>query len=177
MAYPFEPSHEYFQKMDGLQSMIEKELQKKAHELSKIDSLILSKFMEFQKQNQQLRQDRRSIEILANSRIHNIQSEMDWCERERISVLENEAHQDIREQELDEEFEEVPNFSTKKRVKKAKSVDKSVDPNRLSQKSVNKKLVLNVLHSNSKTTDKLPRFVIEQMIHRHAKPKYKNSRL
>ena len=111
MAYSFEPSHEYFQKMDGLQSMIEKELQKKAHELSKIDSLILSKFMEFQKQNQQLRQDRHSIEILANSRIHNIQSEMDWCERERISVLENEAHQDIREQELDEEFEEVPTFS------------------------------------------------------------------
>jgi hypothetical protein len=165
MAYSFEPSHEYFQKMDGLQSMIEKELQKKAHELSKIDSLILSKFMEFQKQNQQLRQDRRNIEILANSKIHNIQCEMDLCERERISVLENEARQDIREEELDEEFEEVPTFSTKKRVKKAKSVDKSV----------NKKFVLNILHSNSKTTDKLPRFVMEKMIHCHAKPKYKNS--
>jgi len=160
MAYSFDSSHDYFQKMDHLQSMIEKELQEKVQHLSEIDSLILSKFMEFQKQNQKLRQDRRSIEILADSRIHNIQCEMDWQERERISVLENEANQDTREQELDEEFEEVPTLSTKKRVKKAKSG--------------NKKLVLNILNSNSKTTDKLPRSVIQQMIHRHTKPKYKN---
>lgn len=179
MAYSFEPSHQYFQKMDDFQSMIEKELQDKARNLGEIDTLITQKIKQFQQQISLLQQDRHCIEVLANSRIHNIQCEMDWQERERCAVLENEADQDIREQEIDAEFENVPVVSIKrvksKPTKKAKSASKSVDPNRLSQKTqkkVDKKFVLNVLHGNSKTTDKLPRFVIQQ-----AKPKYKNSSL
>ena len=161
MAYSFVPCDEYFQTMAEFQSTIEKELQKKESALREVDSLILSKFMEFQKQNQELRQQRRSIEILADSRIHNIQYEMDLQERARERVLINERLQDIHEECIDAEFEDVPDVSSKKRSKsKANKKDK--------------KLVLNVLNSNSKTTDKLPRFIIQQTLHHRTKPKYKN---
>ena len=170
MAYSFVPCEEYFQTMAEFQSTIDQELEKKACALREVDSLILSKFMEFQKQNQELRQQRRSIQILADSRIHNIQYEMDLQERAREEVLINERLQDIHEECIDAEFEDVPTFSVEKRAKKvAKASKKSVD-----KKSANKKLVLNVINSNSKTTDKLPRFIIQQTLYRRTKPKYKN---
>ena len=170
-------SHSYFQKMAELQLMIEKRLDKKTHDLKEINTLILSNFLEFQKQkqvlceaiefqkqNQELRQELKYIEMLANAEIQKIQCEMYLCEREYISDME-EAQKDIREQEIDAEFENIPVVSTKKRVK-SKSTKKT--------KAFDRKFVMNVLYSNSKLTDKLPRLIIEQTLYRRTKPKYKN---
>ena len=169
-------SSNYFQKMDELQSMIERQLEKKAHDLKEVNSLILSSFiefqkqkqvlceaLEFQKQNQELRQELKYTEMLANAEIQKIQREMYLCEREYISDMEDEQ-KDIREQEIDAEFEHIPVVSTKKRVKKVTKKTKTFD----------RKFVMNILYSNSKTTDKLPRVIIEQTLHSRTKPKYKN---
>jgi hypothetical protein len=105
----------------------------------------------------------------ALDKVANLQYEMDQQERARESVLMNERLQDIHEEYIDAEFEDVPTFSVEKRAKKvAKASKKSVD------KKVDRKLVLNILNSNSKTTDKLPRFIIQQSLHSRTKPKYKN---
>jgi hypothetical protein len=166
--------------MAELQSMIERRLQKKAHDLKEINSIILSDFLEFQKQkeksgklsefqkdNQELRQELQKIEMLANAEIQKIQFEMYLCEREYISDMEDEE-KDMQEQEIDSEFENVPVVSTKKRVK-SKPTKKA--------KAFDRKFVMNILNSNSKTTDKLPRAIIEQTLHRRTKPKYKNRSL
>ena len=172
-------SHNYFQRMAELQSFIEGHLEKKARDLKEINLLILSNFLEFQKQkdevrqglefqkdNQKLRQELQNIEMLANAEIGKIQYEMYCCEREYISDMENQEN-DIREKEIDAEFENIPSVSEKKRVK-SKPAKKS--------KMFDQKFVMNILNRNSKTTDKLPR-AIEQTLHRRAKPKYKNRSL
>ena len=100
----------------------------------------------------------------ALQKVANLQYEMDQQERARESVLMNERLQDIHEEYIDAEFEDVPTFSVEKRAKKVAKASKKVD----------RKLVLNILNSNSKTTDKLPRFIIHQSLHSRTKPKYKN---
>lgn len=171
---PTPMSHNYFQKMAELQSIIEQHLEKKSHDLKEVNSLILSSFIEFQKQknelrnfpefqkqNQALRKDLQDITTFANIQIRNTQTDMYWCEQDYIYEMENQVRQDIIEQEIDEEFENVPVVSAKKRVKKV-------------TKTFDRKFVMNILYSNSKTTDKLPRVIIEQTLHSRTKPKYKN---
>lgn len=170
-------SHNYFQRMAELQSLIERQLEKKAHDLAEINSLILSSFLEFQKQkkelrdfpefqkqNQALRKDLRDITAFANIQIRNIQHEMYHCEQDYIYKMEKEAHEDTREKEIDAEFENIPSISMKKRAKKVTKKAKTFD----------RKFVMDILNSNSKTTDKLPRVIIKQTLRSRTKPKYKN---
>ena len=175
---PTTMSHNYFQRMAELQSFIERQLEQKAHNLKETNTLILSGFLEFQKQNhelrnfpefqkqnQELRKELQDITTFANTQIRNIQTEMYWCERNYISEMDKEVHEDTREQELEDEFENEPCILAKKRVK-SKPTKKT--------KTFDRKFVMNILYSNSKTTDKLPRVIIEQTLHSRTKPKYKN---
>ena len=171
-------SHNYFQRMAELQSFIERQLEQKAHNLKEINTLILSGFLEFQKQNQELRnfpvfqkqnkalrKELQEITSFADTQIRNIQHGMYQCEQDYISDMEKEADEDTLEQEFEEEFENEPCILAKKRVK-SKAAKKT--------KTFDRKFVMNILYSNSKTTDKLPRVIIEQTLHSRTKPKYKN---
>jgi hypothetical protein len=100
----------------------------------------------------------------ALQKVASLQYEMEQQERAHERVLINERLQDLHEEFIDAEFEDVPTFSVEKRTKKVAKASKKVD----------RKLVLNILNSNSKTTDKLPRFIIQQTLHSRTKPKYKN---
>jgi len=154
--------------MDEFQSMIEKELKKKACALREVDSRILLKIEQFKREIGMLNQDRADIDQASRIEVANLQYEMQLQERARESVLINERLQDIHEEYIDAEFEDVPTFSVEKRAKKLTKASKSAN------KKVDRKVVLNLLNSNSKTTDKLPRFIIQQTLHRRTKPKYKN---
>jgi hypothetical protein len=159
--------------MAELQSFIERQLEQKERNLKEINYLILSSFLEFQKQNkelrnfpefqkqnQALRKELQDITTFANTQIRNIQTGMYQCEQDYIYEMEKEEERDV-----EEEFENEPLISTKTRVK-SKPVKKT--------KTFDRKFVMNILYSNSKTTDKLPRVIIEQTLHSRTKPKYKN---
>ena len=169
MAYSFVPCHQHFENMAEFQSMIDKELENKAHSLREVDSRILLKIEQFKREIGMLNQDRDDIEQSSRHAVANLQYEMNLQERARERVLINERLQDIHEEDIDAEFEDVPedvpDVSGKKRFKSK--------PAKTSNK-FDRKFVLNVLHSNSKTTDRLPRFIIQQTLHRRTKPKYKN---
>jgi hypothetical protein len=162
--------------MAELQSFIERQLEQKERNLKEINYLILSKFLEFQKQkeelrnfpefqkqNQELRKELQNITTFANTQIRNIQTDMYQCEQDYIYEMEHEE-QEI-EEEFEKEFENEPSILAKKRVK-SKPAKKT--------KTFDRKFVMNILYSNSKTTDKLPRVIIEQTLHTRTKPKYKN---
>ena len=170
-------SHNYFQRMAELQSFIERQLEQKERNMKEINSLILSNFMEFQKQNnelrnfpefqkqnQALRKELQDITTFANIQIRNIQTDMYQCEQDYIYEMEKEEEREI-EEEFEEEFEHKSSILAKKRVK-SKPTKKA--------KIFDRKFVMNILYSNSKTTNKIPRVIIEQTLHCRTKPKYKN---
>jgi hypothetical protein len=162
--------------MAELQSFIERQLEQKERNLKEINYLILSKFLEFQKQkeelrnfpefqkqNQELRKELQNITTFANTQIRNIQTDMYQCEQDYIYEMEHKE-QEV-EEEFEKEFENEPSILAKKRVK-SKPTKKT--------KTFDRKFVMNIMYSNSKTTDKLPRVIIEQTLHCRTKPKYKN---
>lgn len=169
-------SHNYFQRMAELQSFIERQLEQKERNQKEINSLILSSFMEFQKQNEELRnfpefqkqnqalrKDLQDITTFANTQIRNIQNDMYQCEQDYIYEMEHKE-QEI-DAEIEEEFENELSILAKKRVKSKPSKKAKI---------FDRKFVMNILYSNNKTTDKLPRVIIEQTLHCRTKPKYKN---
>jgi hypothetical protein len=162
--------------MAELQSFIERQIEQKERNMKEINSIILSNFLEFQKQNkelrnfpefqkqnQALRKELQDITTFANTQIRNIQNDMYKCEQDYIYEMEHEE-QEI-EAEIEEEFEKEPCILAKNRVK-SKPAKKT--------KTFDRKFVMNILYSNSKTTDKLPRVIIEQTLRSRTKPKYKN---